>query len=694
MFNGIANIVPASKTPAPSDERLITKWRTTTSNEVVTIPFQTASHNNTTIAVAIDFEIDWGDGTAEPYQATNINAGFIQHTYLNAGDHEVKIKGRCSGLYMGSSQGGNDATNRNRLIEVKNWGDTKITGLNYMLSYCNNVVVTATDSPTRLPLGEDAGAVFYTQARRMFYNCNSITSLDISMWDTSLWDQINYGYEMFAYLINCESLKLPSGITAAIGNMQYSCFSLGNNTTDGCTLEWNNLTNSNAAFQIAYMLGSAKLKGTSKINNWTINAISSTTYALNTLLSTDTNSKIELKDWSTTGRGFETMANFMRGGRIHYLDISGWNRNMTENVGSWAYFMYAQAAIKEIKGLNNLCFNGSTSMTYLMYEARDFLFGPPGSDTNFASNSFDAPTGVNLNMNITFATVSYNGDGGDYTNAYPPNVGNWDMSEVVNVTQMFYSSQFNAAPDISSWDLSKVTTVASMFYGFGSVSKPTEQTVTFNNLSSLCTGFTSTFRVAAIRYLVFNSNCDLSGVTSFSHSLYYIGNFAPQNNAVDITFDENVDFSSVGAGGWQTCDGADINGGGYDRIIDRCWATNTNTAVPVRMNLANFTGDLTFPSVITETMTTWTTADKVIDTNKDFVALGVQIDDIVYTKAGSTFKYSKVTNVATTELTLADSIVDSSFKYYNVGGSDTMKNKYNLISQRSWVFFDAGPIIS
>ena len=129
-------------------------------------------------------------------------------------------------------------------------------------------------------------------------------------------------------------------------------------------------------------------------------------------------------------------------------------------------------------------------------------------------------------------------------------------------------------------------------------------------------------------------------------------------------------------------------------MINRFWATNTNTAVPIRMNLANFNGDLTFPDTLTQSMTTWTTADKVIDTNKDFVALGVQVNDIVYTKSGSNYKYSKVTNVAATELTLADSIVDTSYRYYNVGGSDAIKNKYNLISQRSWVFYDGGPIIS
>ena len=93
-------------------------------------------------------------------------------------------------------------------------------------------------------------------------------------------------------------------------------------------------------------------------------------------------------------------------------------------------------------------------------------------------------------------------------------------------------------------------------------------------------------------------------------------------------------------------------------------------------------------------MTNFNTANKVIDTNKDFVSLGVQVNDIVYTKSGSSYKYSKVTNVTATELTLADNIVNSSYRYYNIGTNDVIKNKYNLISQRSWVFLDNGPVIS
>ena len=691
----IANLPGPSRPGHPSggasDERLITVWRTTAANETVTIPFQYQNHSSATIAQAINFDIEWGDGNSESYQATTTNNAFIQHTYANAGDHEVKITGRCSGLYMGSSASGNDATNRNRLIEVKNWGDTKITGISYMLAYCQNVVVTATDSPTRLPSGT-SGAVYYTQARRLFYDCNSIINLDISMWDPTLWDDINYMYEMCAHLKYCQELKLPSGISVNASSVLYAFSMTGYNSTTGCTIIWNNFTNSNPSISLQYFLNGARIKGTCQFNDWTIHTISNKTYAFNAQVGTDANAKLEMKNWSTTGNGITNMSNSMRNAQYAYLDVSGWNANMTENVGSWAYMGYTARNIKEIKGLNNWKFNSSTSFVYFMYDMRSLLFGPAGSDTNFASDSFDNPSGSNLDFRGAFYLGSYNGNNGDFTNAHPPNISNWDMSVASIFNQTFSNVQYNAGFDMSNWDMSSATDCTSMFYAAYATSRPDTVTTVFNNLSSSCTSFVNCWRGSGITNATFNSNCDLSGVTSFSHSLYYPNGW--RGNIFSLVFANNADFSGLGSGGFQTCDGANVDGAEYDLMINRFWATATNTGVPIRLTLSNFNAGLIFPSVNTETMTNYSTANKVIDTNKDFVSLGVQVNDIVYTRTGSTYKYSKITNVTATELTLADNIVSSAYRYYNIGTNDVIKNKYNLISQRSWTFLDAGPIIS
>ena len=466
---------------------------------------------------------------------------------------------------------------------------------------------------------------------------------------------------------------------------------MGYDSSEGCTIEWNDFTNSHNSQNFGYFMSGCRVKGTCKFNDWTIKTITNTTYMMSAQVGTDEDAKLELKNWSTTGNGFTIMANFMRGGRFGYLDISGWEANMTENAAIWSYFAYSQRGIKQIKGLNNLKLNGCTSAVYLLYNNRKLLFGPPGSDTNFASDAIDNSVGTNVRFDNSFYSNSYDGDDGDHTNAYPPNMTNWNMSRFGNFQGMFYGAQYNSGIDISNWDMSGATSITNMFYNFCQISRPTGTITTqFNNLSSNLTTIANCWRGSGVTNAIFNSNCDLSGVVSFSHSTYYPNNW--RGNIFSLVFDSNVNFSSVT--NWQNNDGANIDGAEYDLIINRNWATNNNTSVSLRMNRANFNGDLIFPDTITQRMTTWTTTNKVIDTNEDFVSLGVQVNDIVYTKSGGNYKYSKVTNVAATELTLADNIVSSGYRDYNIGQSDAIKNKYNLISQRSWTILDNGPIIS
>ena len=90
-------------------------------------------------------------------------------------------------------------------------------------------------------------------------------------------------------------------------------------------------------------------------------------------------------------------------------------------------------------------------------------------------------------------------------------------------------------------------------------------------------------------------------------------------------------------------------------------------------------------------MTTWTTANEVTDTNADFVALGVQVGDVVACNSSNSFKYALITNVTTNTLTLNGSIVSSSYRYYNVQQSATALAKYDLIGTQSWSIADNGP---
>ena len=149
MFIGIGKSLPQiADLPGPSrpghpsgsDERLITVWRTTTANEDITL-----WGGNTSVALTArlndlyNYEVDWGDGSTE----TVVGVRNKTHTYTTAGDYEVKITGQFGGFQFSNGP----QADRDKLIELKNWGISKLWGLNYTFFFCSQLDITATDAP-------------------------------------------------------------------------------------------------------------------------------------------------------------------------------------------------------------------------------------------------------------------------------------------------------------------------------------------------------------------------------------------------------------------------------------------------------------------------------------------------------------------------------------------------------------------
>lgn len=87
-----------------SHAQFITKWKTTTTNESITIPITGGGYN---------YIVDWGDGTAiSPGQT-----GDASHTYTTAGIYNVSITGTFPRIYFLFS------TSRFNIVEISQWGD-------------------------------------------------------------------------------------------------------------------------------------------------------------------------------------------------------------------------------------------------------------------------------------------------------------------------------------------------------------------------------------------------------------------------------------------------------------------------------------------------------------------------------------------------------------------------------------------
>ena len=140
----------------------ISTWRTTTSNETITLPYsQSGVYTGT---------IDWGDGSTSDNVYTN-----RIHTYDAPGDYTIIIDGDINSFSFGSFP-----DSKLSILNISQWGNInlefKSTGAGYF-NGCANLIITATDS-----LDLTHVSSFF----KMFKDCISLTSIPgISDWNTS-----------------------------------------------------------------------------------------------------------------------------------------------------------------------------------------------------------------------------------------------------------------------------------------------------------------------------------------------------------------------------------------------------------------------------------------------------------------------------------------------------------------------------
>ena len=139
------------------NEPFITKWKTTTNGESITIPTTGSGYNYT---------VSWGDGTPDATGQT----GNDSHTYATAGTYTVKVSGMFPRIYFK-----NTGAYRGRLIGIEQWGSNPWTTMESAFEGCLNMVVNATDAP-------DLSKV--RSLSKMFLKAYALTG-DFSNWDVS-----------------------------------------------------------------------------------------------------------------------------------------------------------------------------------------------------------------------------------------------------------------------------------------------------------------------------------------------------------------------------------------------------------------------------------------------------------------------------------------------------------------------------
>ncbi len=159
------------------------------------LTYTVTSANTTTqlpLYGTVDCTVDWGDGTVE-----NITSSQPSHTYAEAGEYDISIKGTMTRLY---SYGISTATSSLPITAVKQWGRTGLINMQYAFYYCRNL--------TTLP--DEVGDAFadVTTFQYAFCYCSALTEIPEGMFDKSTAATSFYGT-----FFGCTTLKkVPEGL--------------------------------------------------------------------------------------------------------------------------------------------------------------------------------------------------------------------------------------------------------------------------------------------------------------------------------------------------------------------------------------------------------------------------------------------------------------------------------------------------
>jgi len=127
----------------------------------------TSNDDQFTLPWTGNYDVEWGDGNTDTGQTDTTT-----HTYDTAGTYDVSVTpiGQCRILF-------NNGGDRNKLLEIKNWGTGEWNGMAGAFNGCNFVDVTATDIPD---------FTFVTNMSNMFKSCFvMVGNSSFANWDVS-----------------------------------------------------------------------------------------------------------------------------------------------------------------------------------------------------------------------------------------------------------------------------------------------------------------------------------------------------------------------------------------------------------------------------------------------------------------------------------------------------------------------------
>ncbi len=407
-INSIGSKEGEVKTVTTQQKPFITVWKTTTANENIQLQLSNS--------YVYDYTIDWGDGT------TSNETGSVNHTYTNPGTYTVKIAGKFPAVSFENSG------LRNKIIDVQQWGDIKWKSFNRTFYQCENLNITATDTP-------DLKEV--TDLTAMFFGAKKFNG-DISSWDVSTITSMS---EMFAGAVAFNQ-DISSWNVANVTNMESMFASKGQ-----------------VSFKTTNSVTSSVFN--QDLSSWDVSKVTNMSNMFKG--ATAFNSPL---NWGTKTSKVANMASMFEGATAFNQDISSWDVSSVTSMSKM---------FKDATAFNSpLNWNTKTSkvisMTWMFEGATSFNQDISGWDVSKVTNissMFSGATSFNQNISgwnvssaIYLSSMFYN------ATAFNQDISGWNVNNVTTMSGMFRgATSFNQ--DLSAWanKMSKVTSIAQMFYG-------------------------------------------------------------------------------------------------------------------------------------------------------------------------------------------------------------------------------------